>query len=401
MTDAPAYVASGAGASAPGSGAHTQLAAVGAQALWLRGGMSPFLRRFRRAARFATWTDEVPLAYTPGARAQADIPKAGDLLADVHLRIALPAVPGAGAGDRWPACVGYALFRRVRLLLDELEIHNIERLWFDLYDQLHTSAGHAAGLDAMVGRTPLPKAAAHELLIPLRVLTGRKGASRPPLPLLAVPRAALRVDVDWDTVLGALGVAADPGIRVAVVCDYVELDAAERARVLRPHALAFESVIDADALSYVVDSDGDVRDLPAIKVNLSNARFAVKALVWVAYADPPGAQLFTYLPAAIEGIQVTMNNQDRTVPRPAAYYNTIQKYAHCARSPPGVPGVYSFALDATSRYPTGTADFGALAAAALLARVVPGNPRFKLKVFAVYYNFLEFGGGGSVRLAYV
>jgi hypothetical protein len=386
----------GGGASNPGTGARYQLAAVGYQDVFLRGPWSPWVYAFKRATRFAAWTDDIQMDVEPGKRTQCVIPKSGDLLADMYLQITLPAVGGMAT---WPALVGYALLRRVRLLLNDAEIHNFERLWFDMYDQLHTSAGHAAGLDVMVGRTPLSAAKTQTLLVPLRMLTGRKGASRPPLPLQAIPRADLRLDIEWAG-LAELGLAVDPGIKVKVLCDYVEVDADEKTRLLKPGTLAFESVIDSDAVSYAIDTDGDLHDLPALRVNLSNVRYAVKMLVWVCYVEP-ATTLFQYLPYAIDKINVTFNSQDRFFNRPAAYFDTIQKYQHCARSPPGVPGVYSFALDATSRYNTGTADFGALAAAALQATVVaPGAQRFKLKVFSVYYNFLEIGGA-SARLVFV
>jgi hypothetical protein len=374
-----------------------QLAAVGKQDVSLRGSFSLFLTVFRRATRFAMWTDELAMDYTPGKRSTVDIPKSGDLLADVTLQITLPALPGPAT--TWCASVGYAMLRRVRLVLNDQEIHNIERLWYDIYDSLYTSAGHAAGLRAMVGRAPLPTDRKHVLFVPLRLLTCRKGASRPPLPLQAIPRSTFRLDIEFEdpSVLCA-ALKDDPGIQVRVLCDLVELEEPEKTRVIRPHTLAFESVIDSDALSYYMDSDGIVRDKTAVKVNLGNVRFAVKMLAWVAYVE--NGALFTYIPRPIDQISVTFNNQDRLVPRPADYFHTIQKYQHCAASDGAPPGVYSFALNATSRYPSGTADFGALSAAALQADVVPGAPRFKLKVFSVYYNFLEFGGS-SGKVAFV
>ena len=184
------------------------------------------------------------------------------------------------------------------------------------------------------------------------------------------------------------------------MCDYVELEDPEKTKALRGTTLAFESVIDSDATSYYTDSDGFIRDSLAIKVNLGNVRFAVKLLVWVAYNESGASGLFQYLSKPLDKIFVTFNNQDRLFPRPAGYFDTIQKYQHCARSEPGAPAVYSFALNATSRYPTGTADFGALSAATLQGNIVPGNPRFKLKVFSVYYNFLEIKGG-TAKLVFV
>ena len=391
----------GGGTSNPGSGATLQLAAVGLQDLEMRGSFTPFAIAYRRATRFAAWTEDFGMDYTPGRRSQVDIPKSGDMLGDMYLQITLPAVASAPPGATWCPLVGYTLLRRVRLLLNDQEIHNFERLWYDIQDSLYTSAGHARGLDSMVGRTPLPMAVGHILHVPLKMLTCRPGASRAGLPLQAIPRALLRLDVDWElpATLSA-HTPTDPGISVRLLADYAELEEPEKTRLLRGTTLAFESAIDSDALSYYIDSDGVVKDLPALKVNLGNVRFAVKALAWVAYEET-GQPLFTYLQRPLRRAFVSFNNQDRFFEREAEYFDTLQKYQHCARCVPGAPpSVYSFAFDATSRYPSGVADFGALSQASLQGTISAGVPRFKLKVFSIYYNFLEIGGA-SAKVVFV
>lgn len=377
--------------STPGSGARLQLAAVGLQDLELRGiCFHPFVAGFKRATRFAAWTEELAMTYAPGVRTQVDIPKSGDMLADMYLQITLPAVPAAPSGSRWAKLAAYTLLRRVRLLLNDQELHNIERLWYDIQDTLYASAGHAKGLDAMVGRTPLSMNKPHVLYVPLRTMTCRKGASRPTLPLQAIPRASLKLDIEWETPDKLSPHFAAGTVDVKVLVDYVELEEPEKSRVIQGTTLAFESVIDSDGLNYYIDSDGLVRDTPTIKVNLGNVRFAVKYLVWVAYEE--NGQLFTYLQNPLDKTVLTCNNQERFEPRPSNYFSIIQKYQHTANARDGPLGVYSFAFDATSRYPSGVADFGAMSQVGLQADVAPGSPRFKLKVFSVYYNFLEIGG---------
>jgi hypothetical protein len=332
------------------------------------------------------------MPYVPGTRTQIDIPKSGDMLGDMYLQVTLPAVPSAPPGATWKKLVGYTLLRRVRLLLNDQEVHNIERLWYDLHDRMYVSSGHATGLDRMVGRTPLPMNKKHVLHIPLRLMTCRKGASRPTIPLQALPRSALKLDIDWDSPASlSEHVLTDPGIDVRVLVDYIELEEPEKSRILQGTTLAFESVMDSDAQSYYIDSDGLLRDTPSMKVNLGNVRFAVKMLAWVAYQEEAGTPMFTYLEAPLNSINLTFNNQDRFETRPKEYFETLQKYQHTAHVTLGPPGVYSFAFDATSRYPSGVADFGALSQVFLHGTVAPGNPRFKLKVFSVYYNFLQIG----------
>lgn len=186
----------------PGSGALIQLAAVGKQNTFLYGRCSPFRKAYRRATRFAQWTEDVTMQYVPGRRTQIEIPKSGDILGDMYLEVRIPAISGIPPDllgqMSWSKCLGYTLLRRVRLLLNDQEIHNIERLWYDLYDLLNAREGHAQGLRSMVGREPLPLTSSHLLYIPLRFLTCRPGVSRAPLPLQALSNANLKLDIEWE-----------------------------------------------------------------------------------------------------------------------------------------------------------------------------------------------------------
>lgn len=380
----------------PGTGARLQLAAVGPMDAVLRGPFQTFFKAYKRATRYSMWTAEIPITYTPGKRSQAAIPKHGDLLADVYLEVTLPEVPG----KTWVASVGYAMLRRVRLLLNDVEIHNYERLWYDIYDKLHTAAGHEQGLSRMVGRQALSASKKRTLFLPLRLCTCRKGLPRVPLPLQALATGALKLDIEFETPEVLLpGTTADPGIQIKVLCDFVELDDDERRRVLRGGMFAYESVIDSDTLSYRVDSAGALTDTPDIKVNLSNVRFPVKYIAWVAYEENNG-NLFTYLPDPIKDVSLLFDNQRRLQPMSMRYFDTMHKYQHFRHLEIAPPGVYSFALDPTSRQQTGTADFGGLRSVQLQATVVSKSPRFKLKVFSCYYNFLEIKGA-STRLAFM
>ena len=397
MTVAP-KIQYGGGASTPGSGSRLQLAAVGKQDAMLRGCWSHFIYGFKRSTRSAMWTDAFKMDYTPGKRVQVDIPKNGDALLEMYLEITIPRIPGAPSGARWTSPLGYTIFKRVRLLLNDQEIHNFERLWYDIRDKISVSSGHARGLESMIGKN-LSMAKAHVLHVPLRFLTCGRGVSRAPLPLQAIPRASLKLDIEWeDTLVLSQYTPTNPGITVTVLADYVELEEPERTKLLKGGTLAFESAIDSDGLSYSIDSEGVVRDLPNIRVNLGNVRFAVKALVWVAYSE--SGTLFTYLEKPLTNATISFNNQERIVARPAEYFDVIQQYQHCARSDPGAPAVYSFAFDATSRMASGVADFGALAEVSLKGAVEPGNPRFKLKVFSLYYNFVEIGAT-SAKVVFV
>ena len=84
----------------------------------------------------------------------------------------------------------------------------------------------------------------------------------------------------------------------------------------------------------------------------------------------------------------------------SAYYELMHPYLYTFRSYAGPPGVYSFALRMTDRANTGSADFAGLTQASIVATVSPGVPRFKLKVFALYYNVLQISPSAA-RVMYV
>jgi hypothetical protein len=376
-----------------GRASKIQLAAVGPQDLYLRGRWSLFRHVYKRASRFAQWTDQVDIPYVPGQRTSVDVPKSGDVLGDVWLRISLPAVPAAPAGATWTKTVGYMLLRRVRLVLDAIEIHNYERLWYDIADTLEH---RPQGYDAMIGRDPVPTMrAAHELFVPLRFLTEKVLG----FPLIAIPRASLKIDIEWEAsgVLSAY-TPTDPGITCQLLIDYYDVEPPERAVLTRGAWLAFQSVMDSDALSYAIDSAGAIVDTPIVRVNLGNVRFAVTYVAWVAY-DETGSPL-TYLDRPLDTVVLTFNKQERAARRTADYFALVQKYQHCATARGGPPGVYSFAYDTSAGLPTGSADFAGLAHAYVEGTVASGTPRFKLKVFVRYYNFLDIRNG-SGYLVYV
>lgn len=350
---------------------------------------SPYVIHFKRCTPYAAWTEQLPMQYDPGNRTQVKLPKSGTMLTEMYLEIKLPAVPDAPAGATWNRCVGYTLLRRTRLMLNDQELHNIERLWFDLYDLLYTSASHEKGLDRMVGRTPLPMNTSHILHIPLRFMCCRPGRTRAPLPLHAIAQTDFILDIEWEKPDAASShTSTDPGIEVQVLVDYVELDDAEKAEALKGTMVMFESVIDSDARSFLVDSGGEIQDVPVFRVNLGNVRYPVKGLIWVAYPEDT-TDLFTYINNPLESATLMMNKQERHAPMASDFYNLMHPYLYTFRSHPGPPGVYSFALRLTDRANTGSADFAGMTESSIIAKVNPGTPRFKLKVFALHYNVLH------------
>jgi len=202
------------------------------------------------------------------------------------------------------------------------------------------------------------------------------------------------LDIEWEhpTVL-CPSLTEDPGIEVRVVCEFADVDNIGKTQpqheVLK---MAFESVIDSDETTYRIDSDGGIRSLPSISVNLGNVRFSVKAIVWVAYREDTG-ELFEYLEEPLQNARISMNKQDRTTTHGNSYYSLLQPYLYghrsCVDGPYCPPNMYAFSLQAMSRFHTGSANFGALTEVSLKADIQPNTPRCKVKVFALYHNVIE------------
>ena len=386
-------------AQSPGAGSRIQLAARGAQDVYLLGAFNPFTKAWKRHTPYTTKLVDARIEYTPGKRSVVDIPKSGDALSEVTLELVLAADPTAPPGARWVANVGHALLRRVRLLVGDAEVHNYERLWYDMYDKLY---GRAAQDMAPPPASRLSMASRHVLYVPLRFLTSRKGSPRPSLPLYAMPRTRLCVDIEFETmgVLAPDHAAASPSLlELNVLCEIVDVDDDEKRRLLQPTMLAFESVLDSDALSYRLDSDGDVIDMETVTVDLTRVTKAVKALAWVAY-DETASALFQYIPRPLKNAEIVFDGAAREREKLSGYYGLVQKYFYARRCDASETiGMYSFAMDAASRHATGAADFAALSRVLLRGTVSKLVPRFKLKVFSVYYNYLEVSQG-SARLVF-
>ena len=382
-------VVPGEGGGAPGEGARTQLAAVGPQNAYVHGRSATlWARTVRRHVPFDVRTVEVPVPWTPGARSAVDLPRAGDVLADVTLELRLPAVPGSA--ESWPPRVGLRLLRRVRLLAGDAELTNLERLWYDVAERL-------GGDDArtLVATGPLPMARAHVIYVPLLLFGSGRGAARPCLPLQHLWAAPPRLDIEFE----ALAVAA-PNVRIPAGWAPVATALADVASV-QDYAppcgfQAFDQVVDCDAVSQAVDGDGDATDLGVLRVDLSKLAMGVKLLAWVAYEE--NDTMFQYLDV-ITHARLSFDNQERAAERPSRHFELVQTWGGM-RCRPGPPAAYAFALAPMARLPTGAADFSGLRAAFLEVRLAPGTPRVKVKVFAVCTNAVEFASG-SARVRYV
>ena len=393
-------------------GQHMQLLARGPQDAYLMGDDDDAATFWRSVVRqhtpFAVEAVEADPydSFRFGRRNRVRVPKSGDALADVVLEIRLPVLRDAAGAPvldaTWADRVGYVLLRRVRLLIDDLVIHDQERLWYDMSDKLFARAGHVAALDEMLGSPGLSVSREHVVHVPLKFLCCKAHHERRGmLPLLAMHLSTVCVDIEAESFAQCV---TGPGSRrctepatldVRVLCDLVSMDTDERQSLLTrgPVDIQFHAQQDMDAVNYIA-TDDRAFVTQTVTVDLSEVNRPVTFLAWVAYDETP-KDLFSYYPAsAVREASLSFNTKERFSPRPGAHFVLQQRFGACRRCAPDGVGVYSFALDASERQPSGTANFSALEVPSLRAALdAPGAARAKLKVFAEHINWLVCSRG--------
>lgn len=309
--------------------------------------------------------------------------------------------------DTWHSPLAYVLMRRARFVVDDLVVHDHERLWYDLLDRLTVSAGHAAGLREMLG-TGLSMGRAHTLFLPLKFMCCATPTSRHKrsfFPRLLVPKSVVRVELDLEQLaacapptLVPLGPAARLDLRL--VAEHVFLDADERAGMLlrKRHTLMVEGVQDMEATNYdegALQGDGRPAMASGATVGLSEVNLPVRALVWAVYRDAwPATQMFSYLDAVQEA-RLMFGSLERVAGDGPAF-SKQQTWTHAPRcAAEGNVYMYSFALRPWEPDPSGAVDFSLVRKPTLrllLSDDVRGL-RLKCKVFAATYNWLRFENG--------
>lgn len=385
-----------------------QLMALGAQnyRLDLNPQMTFFRAVWKRHTEFALECFEDSFDLRLGGTTTIELPRRGDMLGDVVVQVTLPdlGIPGG----RWADGIGYVLLTRVRFAIDELVVHDQERLWHDISDKLFMPHGRLGGIDAMIGRgRRLATDRAHTVLVPLKLACCKAHYSKQQL----LPIAALATKSKITLELGAEGLAgclvlppgaapppgAPPRLAAKLLSQQVFLERDEqRAIMRRPRTLLIETVQDVDALAYQFDDNGTY-DLRSSQLDLRELNLPVKLLAFVAYDENDATRgvYFKYLDC-VAGAVLLINSGERFRPRAAEYFALVQTYQHCTRCTPDLVHAYSFALDAGERQPSGALNFATLDRPLLRIDLRGTEGRaVKLKCFASCYNWLTIASGSA------
>lgn len=387
-------------------GTTLQLLAVGAQnyVLDLNPQTSFYKAVYKRHTEFAIECFDDDLELTFGQTATVELRRRGDMLGDVFVQITLPdlGIPGGV----WADAIGYVVLTRVRCVVDDLVIHDQERLWYDMTDKLFMPHGRLLGVDAMIGRgRALATDRPHTVLVPLK-FAWCKGHTRTqqffPIGALGT-KVRMTVELGVETLANCVvlpeGTTLPRGppvkARALLLSEQMFLGQDERRAVMQhPSELLIETAQDVDGLTYQYDDNGSY-DLKATQLDLRELNLPVKLLAFVAYDenDAVNGTYFRYLDC-VDSAVLLLNSSERFAPRAGEYFSLVQTYQHCARSHHDLVHAYSFALDASDRQPSGALNFAVLDRPTL--RVELRNTRgraIKIKAFAYCYNWLTVASG--------
>lgn len=392
-------------------GSYIQLAAKGPQDLVLYGNnKGPFgVGCYRTHTRFAIETKEevFPNGCHLGKENQMIVPRGGDMLGNMVLEFHLPAVPGASAQDTWVDSIGHVLMRRVKFAIDDVEISNSERLWYDISDRLFLKDSFRAGMNEMIGKNRALKLnRPHVVYVPLKLFCCKiHHETQNFLPLLTAPGSKMYLTLEVESfdkcVSSYNGVQPPTHIDCKVLIDYVFLDNAEKERMInRPYTILIESEQDAEALTYkemLSGGGGDVRiPLDAVKVDLSEVNYPVKFLAWVVYSNNVSQtkSYFEYETGAIKESRLLLDGVERFSSQENGYFQLVEKF-HCTKKAPMADGIflYSFGLDASSWQPCGQLTFGEVSLPVLHVDLTEKRSDRVVKVFIVGYKFLDIRHG--------
>lgn len=302
--------------------------------------------------------------------------------------------------DTWPDQLAYRLMRRVRFIVDDITVHDHERLWYHLQDQLQVPVGHEAGLRELLG-SGLSMGRAHTIVLPLKFMScGSLAQPRTYFPAMLVSRCSMRVELE----LGSFAECAPREVlaptlppaplATRLVVEQVTVDRDERNVVLREREVVvmYVGAQDMDALNYDVSSGGAPMLRASVNVDLSELNLPVKALVWVVYPEQV-ADMFDYRDA-VQGATLLFGSLER-VSGVGEAFSGPSIFSHGPRCQPGNVYMYSFALRPWEMEPSGAADFSALSKPTLRLDLKrpEQQPPLKCKVWGLTCNWLRFRDG--------
>lgn len=230
------------------------------------------------------------------------LPKSGDLLQNVTVEIRLPVGIRTSGADQ-----NKSFLKRARLCIDDSLVQDLEGLWLDILEKV-----------LFDGRRQLMSRPMNTVYIPLRFVGN--------MPIYAMFESTVYVDLElvFPKWLAAKRVKPQD-VHVRLLCDFVTLDAPERAVMLNTdHELMYGRPMDVDAVTYRVFDEGRT-PVRSVRLDLSECNAPCVFFAIVAYREDDIA--FNYMDA-IESVEFQIDGAEQFESRPAEYYRLSQTYQH-------------------------------------------------------------------------
>lgn len=391
-------------------GALLELAARGTEDILLIGNpeFSYFKSVHRRHTNFSRFESRQIFQGEPkfGKKISITLDKKGDLLKSMMLEIKLPAT--GDPATSWINGIGNFMIKEVVLKIGGEQIVKMPGEYIDLFYRYYLNFGHYVNYTSAIKRisgyfpNSLIDAQTVYVMLPFWFTKELSQA----LPVISLGYHDITLDVEFRPLIDCLFNGSDKStlagfnleIESTVLwCDFIYLDKWERQMFLNKEELNYliEQVQDNE---FMVESGGVNKNYKLI-FNLP-----VKELVWLyrsAYWESfnrwdiyathnysTGKDL-----QALEEVGLQFNGLDRTDVRNADYYRFIQPILYHNSSTNDYIYIYSFADDADSIQPSGTANFSQIDDARLIVKFYPYISTGRVKVWAINYNFMRIQKG--------
>lgn len=226
-----------------------QLVAIGSQDVYLTSNpqVTFFRTVYRRHTNFAV--DTVDVTFSNGAsfgsRSSLSIPRQGDLLTKMYLRVVLSAgTAPSGASWAWVHRIGHELIKLVQLSIGGQVVDKQTSTWMNIWHDLTHSINQDIAYNKLIGETPeltvmSPSHKSAVLHIPLQFFCCRNNGNA--LPLISLQYHEVELDVDFQNLERLIITSGfntntpgkSMGLRIeeaSLVCDMILLDTDERRR---------------------------------------------------------------------------------------------------------------------------------------------------------------------------
>ena len=392
-----------------------QLASTGIQDTYLTGDpqFTYFLKQYKRHTKFAleTLDNSVDGDVDFGATLTCFVPRKGDLMHAVHLRIELsnlysPSQPTANIG--YTDSIGNAIVDYIDLVIGGQTIQRITGEYMELYSDLFIGSSQQPALQYLIGRTlsynGLGKASTSRLLlVPLPFyFLGNDSLN---IPLSVIEKQDIQFRIKLKPLSQLIVNVSNPSLPAP----------ADTIGTIKKLSMPIE---------YVFLSDGEInymksRPIDYVITQLQVSRFTmepnvsssqmllqfvnpVKELYIVIQDSTVGSDLFNFTNTSntnvddqLQSLSLSFNNETRISSDVASalYLRVVQPLAHHTKTPSRYFYNYSFALSPEDPFPSGQVNMSRILSKLININTTLSTVSREVRIYAVNYNILRVNGG--------